>query len=71
LAKPPSKEGRTRSKEERESPGEIPPGTPDPGSIVSERSFVSPKGKRYTIITTNEMDPYDEPAKPEDDEKKR
>ena len=35
------------------------PGLPDKRSIVSERPFVSPKGGRYRIITTNQRDPYD------------
>ena len=35
------------------------PGLPDPKTIVSERTFISPKGRRYRIITTTEKDPYD------------
>lgn len=35
------------------------PGLPDPKTVLCERSLVSPKGKRYRIITTTEKDPYD------------
>ncbi len=35
------------------------PGLPDPETVVSERLFVSPKGRRFRIITTTEKDPYD------------
>jgi hypothetical protein len=41
---------------------------PDPKTIVSERAFVSPKGRRFRIITTTEKDPYD-PADDENDQK--
>ncbi|HLQ91876.1 MAG TPA: hypothetical protein VK148_17780 [Xanthobacteraceae bacterium] len=44
------------------------PGLPDPKTIVSERAFVSPKGRRFRIITTTEKDPYD-PADDENDQK--
>jgi hypothetical protein len=40
------------------------PGMPDPASIVEERTFVSPKGRRYTILRTDQMDPYDVPQPP-------
>ena len=50
----------------RKSSGETPssarprnPGLPDPKTIVSERTFVSPKGTRFRIIRTTEKDPYD------------
>jgi hypothetical protein len=35
------------------------PGLPDKEAVISERTFVSPKGKRYRIITTSETNPYD------------
>jgi hypothetical protein len=35
------------------------PGLPDPEEIVAERSFVSPKGKRYRVLRTNERDAYE------------
>jgi hypothetical protein len=43
------------------------PGLPDPKTVVSERLFVSPKGRRFRIITTTEKDPYD----PDDNGKSR
>ena len=36
-------------------------GRPNPASIVSEKTFVSPGGKRYGIIRTDEQDAYDKP----------
>jgi len=37
---------------------------PDPDSIVSEVSFISPSGKEIKIIKTNERDEYEQsPAK--------
>jgi hypothetical protein len=35
------------------------PGLPDPETVVSERIFISPKGRRYRILRTTERDPYD------------
>jgi hypothetical protein len=49
----------------RETPqsGKTPnPGLPDPESVVSERVFVSPKGRRYRVLRTTEKDPYDPPG---------
>ncbi len=47
---------------EKPKSGEAPnPGLPDPKSVVSERIFVSPKGRRYRILRTTEKDPYDPP----------
>jgi len=34
---------------------------PDKSSVVSEKTMISPKGARYRILTTTEMDPYDPP----------
>lgn len=58
----------------RRPPGDPPdaapprnPGLPDPKTVVSERTFVSPKGRRFRIIRTTEKDPYD----PDDNDKKR
>jgi len=44
---PPRKPGRRR-------------GLPAEKSIVAVKPFVSPKGKRYTILRTNEVDEYEE-----------
>jgi hypothetical protein len=38
------------------------PGLPDPSSIVSVKTFTSPKGRRYRIIETDEPDAYDAPT---------
>jgi hypothetical protein len=35
------------------------PGLPDPKTVVSERTFISPKGRRFRILRTTEKDPYD------------
>ena len=34
---------------------------PNKASIVATETFTSPKGKQYTILQTNQMDPYDVP----------
>jgi hypothetical protein len=39
-------------------------GMPAQDSIISETTFVSPKGNVYRILKTNEMDDYDEPLPP-------
>lgn len=35
------------------------PCVPNKGSVLSEKDFTSPTGKRYRITTTDEADPYD------------
>ncbi|HVR96115.1 MAG TPA: hypothetical protein VMW27_05845 [Thermoanaerobaculia bacterium] len=52
-----------------EGPPEAPsrPGLPAPESVVSEKTFTSPKGKRYRILRTDETDPYDKPTETESD----
>jgi hypothetical protein len=40
-------------------------GMPAQDSIISETTFVSPKGNVYRILKTNEMDAYDEPLPPQ------
>ena len=42
------------------------PGLPDEKSVLSERMFTSPKGKKYRIIETEETDPYNAPQPPEE-----
>ncbi len=37
-------------------------GLPDEASIVSSKTFTSPRGKKYRIIKTRESDPYDPPV---------
>ena len=39
-------------------------GEPEPSHIVAQRNFPSPSGRTYTILTTSETDPYDDPAEP-------
>jgi hypothetical protein len=45
---------------ETEKQGSTTPG-PAPESIVSESVLVSPTGKRYRVLRTNERDAYDQP----------
>jgi len=64
---PRAKEPRDRAaRSARRKPGatsgKARPGLPDPSSIVSVKTFTSPKGKRYRIIETDERDGYDPPA---------
>ncbi len=47
------------------------PGMPDETSVVSEKTFTSPKGKRYRIIKTDEKDPYDTPLLSEEQRSQR
>jgi hypothetical protein len=56
---PDNKDGDDKNKDE--SPRQPNPGLPDPATVISERTFTSPKGKRYRIIRTTEKDPYDPP----------
>jgi len=37
------------------------PGLPAASSILSEKTFTSPRNRSYRIIKTTERDPYDEP----------
>ena len=34
---------------------------PSKSTIVSTATLISPKGRRYSILETNQMDPYDNP----------
>jgi hypothetical protein len=44
---------------------------PNEASVLSEKTFTSPKGKQYRIIKTDEMDPYDAPAPPKAKRRRR
>jgi hypothetical protein len=56
------RKGPPEISEQTPRPGEAPnPGLPDPKSVVSERIFISPKGRRYRILRTTEKDSYDPP----------
>lgn len=46
-------------------------GMPAEDSILSEVPFISPKGKVYRIIKTDEMDAYDKPLQPENKRKRK
>lgn len=35
------------------------PELPDPATVVSEETFISPKGRRYRILKTRQTDPSD------------
>lgn len=39
------------------------PGLPAEESVVEEKVYVSPKGKTYRILRTNEVDEYEEKPK--------
>lgn len=39
-------------------------GMPNPGSVVSETTLLSPSGRTYRVLRTTERDPYDRPDKP-------
>jgi hypothetical protein len=47
------------------------PGMPNETSVLSEKAFTSPKGKRYRIIKTDETDPYDAPLSPNEQRNER
>jgi hypothetical protein len=64
---PKTKDADDGRKDQRTTPEQPNPGLPDPGTVVSERMFTSPKGRRYRIIKTTETDPYD----PLDHQKRR
>jgi hypothetical protein len=38
------------------------PIVPSPDTVVAETKLVSPKGRVYRVLRTNQKDPYDEPA---------
>jgi hypothetical protein len=48
--------GPARKRDKPESKPEI----PRKETIVGEKSLVTPKGGRYTIVETNQTDPYDD-----------
>jgi hypothetical protein len=33
---------------------------PDPATVIATKTFISPKGRRYTILATSQTDPYDD-----------
>ena len=61
---------QTHKSREESTQGKRRPGTPNKASVLAEKTFISPKGKRYRIIKTDEMDPYDAPMPPEEQHRK-
>lgn len=49
---------RDRTLGVQQSPADI----PNKASIVATDRLVSPKGRRYTILETDQADPYDDPV---------
>lgn len=47
--------------------GDERPGLPDEATVVSEKIFTSPKGRRYRILRTTQTDPYDDSARKSDE----
>lgn len=45
------------------TPGRVRKEVPDPATVIATKTFTSPKGKRYTIVETTQMDPYDRAPK--------
>jgi hypothetical protein len=44
------------------------PWLPKKESIISEKMFTSPKGRRYRVLTTTETDAYDQGGDDKDDD---
>jgi hypothetical protein len=59
--------GGGKKTDEKPTPPKAPPHRlPAREAVVCERTFISPKGKRYRVLRTTEKDAYDPP----DDEDK-
>ncbi len=56
-----AKDKEPRKPQRRTSKSRNPPnpGLPDPKTVISERTLISPKGTRFRILRTTEKDPYD------------
>ena len=48
-----------RPRQPRRKAGKKNPGLPDPARVVETLTLASPKGRRYTILRTDEQDAYD------------
>jgi hypothetical protein len=59
----PGRAARPPQRGPRDASGKARPGLPAPSSIVSVKTFTSPKGRRYRIIETDEADGYDPPVR--------
>jgi hypothetical protein len=53
---------RSRRREARSTEPEQRPWLPDKATVVEEKMFKSPSGRRYRILRTTQTDPYDPPA---------
>jgi hypothetical protein len=42
--------------------GQTRPGLPDPSTVVAEETMTSPKGRRYRILRTRQIDAYEDVA---------
>jgi hypothetical protein len=49
--------GRAGQAKAQRAPAEI----PSKASVVATETFTSRKGRKYTILETNQLDPYDDP----------
>jgi hypothetical protein len=47
------------------------PAIPNPDSVVSETTITSPKGNRYRVIQTTEVDEYEEKPAPKKRKRKK
>ena len=52
-------------------PGVIRTGMPSKDSVIGETSFESPKGTKYRILRTTEIDTYDIPEKKNKDKNRK
>ena len=67
MTRPDNKDRATHSRKASAKPADESkgrPGMPDETSVLSEKTFTSPKGKKYRIIETDETDPYDDAPPP-------
>ncbi len=56
-----TRKATVKNKSKRQKQNKIAkPELPDADEIIQEVSFISPKGRKYQIIKTNEMDEYEE-----------
>ena len=52
-------------------PGVVRTGMPSKDSVIGETSFESPKGTKYRILRTTEIDTYDIPEKKNKDKNRK
>jgi hypothetical protein len=44
---------------------------PSPDTIIASSTIVSPKGRVYRVLRTNQVDPYDPPIRPKKADERR